>query len=64
MITIETKLGDMVTNHYGETGTVVGESSGGGWWIVRNVISGRETFCHKVTLHTVAIVGIPIEGGN
>ena len=64
MITIETKLGDVVTNHYGETGTIVGESDGGKWWIILKDKYGSYGVAAKITADTVVIVGQPIEGGN
>jgi hypothetical protein len=64
MITIETKLGDVVTNHYGETGTVIGETSGGLWWIILKDKYGSYGVARKVAADTVVIIGIPIEGGN
>jgi hypothetical protein len=63
MITMDTKIGDTVTNWYGETKIVVGESSEGKWWLLRSVVTGRITPAHKVTADTVVIVGQPI-GGN
>ena len=64
MITIETKIGDVVTNHYGETGTVVGETDGGKWWIIFKDARGTYGVAHKIVTDTVVIVGQPIEGGK
>lgn len=57
MITAETKLGDTVTNWYGDTGVIVGETQRGRAWIVENVVSGRLTVAHKITADTVVFVG-------
>lgn len=64
MITIETKLGDVVTNHYGETMRVVATTRHGAWWILENAHTRRITMARVITADTVVIVGQPIEGGN
>ena len=56
MITVDTVVGDTVTNWYGEVNTVIGESNGGGFWVLKNVISGRESWAHK--LHADSVVFI------
>ena len=53
MITVDTVIGDTVTNWYGEVNKVVGESAGGGFWILKNVDSGREMWAHKLHADTV-----------
>jgi hypothetical protein len=64
MITMDTKIGDTVTNGYGEQGIVRGETEGGKFWFVENLDSGRITPARKVTADTVVIVGKPIENGG
>lgn len=56
MIDKDTKIGDRVTDWYGETWTVVGETYGGNWWIVLGT-SGRESYARKITEDTVIITG-------
>ena len=57
MITIETKVGDTVTNWYGETKIVRGETERGFWWLLEDTTSGRVTLAHKITADTVFITG-------
>ena len=64
MITIETKIGDVVTNWYGETKRVVATTRGGAWWILENVATGQNSMARRIMADTVVIVGQPIEGGN
>jgi hypothetical protein len=64
MITIETKIGDVVTDWYGQTKRVVAATRGGHWWLVENVATGQTSMARRITADTVVIVGQPIEGGN
>jgi hypothetical protein len=57
MITEQTKLGDTVTNLYGDTGVIVGETSGGYGWVVE-YRSGRRIVAHKIMADTVVITGV------
>ena len=57
MITKDTKIGDTVTNWYGETKIVRAETGGGFWWLVEDTTSGRVSMVHKVTEYTVIITG-------
>lgn len=57
MITEATKIGDKVTNWYGETKIVRAETEGGRAWILEDVTSGLVSVAHKITADTVIITG-------
>ena len=57
MITEQTKIGDTVTNWYGETKIVRAETERGRCWVLEDTTSGRVSMAHKVTADTVIITG-------
>jgi len=57
MITEQTRIGDIITNWYGETKIVRAETERGFWWVLEDTISGRVSMAHKVTADTVIITG-------
>jgi len=57
MITKDTKIGDKVTNWYGETKVVRAETERGRAWILEDTTSGRVQVALKITADTVFITG-------
>lgn len=57
MITKDTKIGDTVTNWYGETKIVRSETERGRAWILEDTVSGRVQVALKITADTIIITG-------